>query len=100
MDNNARLIRGAHAACEHSERDDSSKGGPKGYRKWESGRVPRVLFRAHNLDCPKKRYLIIGKWRLKYRSTPYLKSICALRIICSVPLMQSVFPTIECRGMI
>ena len=30
MGNNARLIRGAHAACEHSERDDSSRGGRKG----------------------------------------------------------------------
>ena len=34
MGNNARLIRGAHAACEHSEKDDSSRGGRKGYRKW------------------------------------------------------------------
>ena len=27
MGNNARLIRGAHVTCEHSERDDSSRGG-------------------------------------------------------------------------
>ena len=26
MGNNARLIRGAHATCEHSERDGSSRG--------------------------------------------------------------------------